>query len=68
VVDEFAPEVYSPLSKKLKTRCVESNIHGDGTKCSKSLDGSYLQHALVMIDVSYFFTWGARHGALLSWR
>jgi len=63
--DEFAPEDYfqvlsatypSPLSKKLKTRCIESNIYGDGPKCSKAPAKSYFQNAPAKIDVSQFFT------------
>jgi len=67
VVAGFAPEDYfhvssattsypSPLSKKLKTRCVENKIFGDGPKSTKSLSSSYFQDALAKIDISQFFT------------
>jgi len=66
VVDGFAPEdlfqvpsttYLSPLSKNLKTRCVESKTHGDGPKCSKSPAKSYFQDAPAKIDVSQLFTY-----------
>jgi len=66
VVDGFAPKDFfqvpsatylSPLSKKLKTKCVESKVHGDGPKCSKSPAKSYFHDAPAKIDVSQLFTY-----------
>jgi len=54
-----------PSSKRLKTRCVESKIFGDGPKSTKLLSRSYYQHAPIKVDISQFFTYmRARHGVL----